>query len=152
MNPIRFREATKDDLPVLLELYAQLDFHGETVDLEEAGAIYRKICAYPDYHIYFAEQNESVVGTLCVIMIDNIAARGRRSAMIESVVVRADHRASGTGKKMLQFAMNEAARMGAYKIALYTGSPNDYVHRFYEALGFERHGTSYRLDVREIAA
>ncbi len=151
MSDAVIRQATRDDLPALLELYAQPSFNGGAVDLEKAGSIYETISTYPNYHIHVAEQDGAVIGTLCLIVIDNIAARGMPCAIIESVVMQADRQGSGIGRQMLLHAMQEAAKLGAYKVALYTSSPHDYVHRFYEALGFERHGISYQLDLKEFS-
>jgi len=152
MNDSVIREATESDLPAILELYAQPSFNGDAVSLERAQQIYQVIKTYPNYQIFVAEDAGVIVGTLCLIVFCNISAMGKSSAIIESVVIRADFQGKGVGKQLVEHAMNAASKQGAYKIALYSGSPNDYVHHFYEGLGFERHGISYRLEIKEYAA
>ena len=152
MNDVLIREATTGDLPAILELYAQPSFNGAALTLSDAEEIFRTIASYPDYRIFVAESEGAIIGTYCLLVMDNIAAEGRKSAIIESVVMSAAHQGSGFGKVMMNHAVENAEKFGAYKVALFTGSPNDYVHRFYEGLGFERHGISYRLETGRNAA
>lgn len=151
MNMPLIRLATDNDLPFILALYAQPSFNGQAVDLQTAHGLMKRLEQHPNYFVYVAEDRGQVVGSLCLIVFDNIAAMGRRSAIIESVVVDETHRGDGCGTAMLKIAMQKASDLGAYKIALYTSSPDDEVHHFYEKLGFERHGISYLLPAKDQA-
>lgn len=152
MSDLLIRNAATGDLPAILELYAQPSFNGACLTLSEAEGIFRRMATYPDYRIFVAESEGKIIGTYCLLVMDNIAAVGRKSAIIESVVMSAACQGAGIGKAMMNHALETAEKSGAYKVALFTGSPNDYVHRFYEGLGFERHGISYRLETGRNAA
>lgn len=143
------RLAQEDDLDAILKLYAQDDFNGDAVSIAQAQAIYRRNFTSPGYSLWVAEADGKVVATACLLIMQNIAAMGRPSAVLESVVVDAAARADGVGSRLLSHLCEEARRADAYKICLYTSTTANYVHRFYEALGFERHGISYRLDINE---
>jgi GNAT superfamily N-acetyltransferase len=56
--------------------------------------------------------------------------------LIENVVVHADHRRRGLGKKMMRHAIDLAKRAGCYKVMLLTGKKRN--HKFYESAGFKK--------------
>ena len=143
------RQASENDLPAVLDLYAQPIFNGSACSLVEANEILRTMSVYPFYRLFVAEADGLIVGTFTLLVMDNISKCGLRSAIIESVVVRESHQAQGIGTAMMRHACKLAFEKGAYKICLFTGSPNDYVHQFYSNLGFRKHGLSYVLEAAE---
>jgi GNAT superfamily N-acetyltransferase len=52
-------------------------------------------------------------------------------------------RRRGVGKQMLQFAMEECRRLNCYKLMLSSNRKRRAAHRFYQSLGFQRHGYSF---------
>ena len=147
------RPGTRADLPAVLALYGQPDFNGDNVlSLEEAEAKLARFADYPDYILYVAEQNGAIVGTFCLMVIDNLARRGRFSGLIEAVVVSSGHQGEGLGKIMLRRAIEMAAEKGCYKVALSSGFKAENAHAFYDSLGFERHGVSFLLPLPEKSA
>jgi len=46
---------------------------------------------------------------------------------------------------MMAHALEECRRAGCYKLALSSKVKRDGAHRFYESLGFERHGYSFAV-------
>lgn len=153
MADIALRHAQREDLPAVLALYAQPAFNGGCiVTLADAERLLARFAAYPDYGLYVAEENGAIVGTIALLVIDNIAHWGTPPALIESVVVDERHQGRGIGRAMMVEAMALAASKGCYKASLSTSSADPAVHAFYESLGFSRHGISYRLDFKENAA
>ncbi len=144
---IAVRGAGEADLPAVLQLYAQpgLD-DGSVLGLEAAKAIYRRFAAYPDYHLYVAVRGSEVVGTFALLIMDNLAHLGARSGVVEDVVVREDLRGTGIGRQMMEFARARCREAGCYKMALSSNLKREPAHRFYELLGFERHGFSFRIE------
>ena len=65
---------------------------------------------------------------------------------MEAVVVTSKYRGIGIGKKMMGFARDRCRVLGCYKLVLSTNLRRDKAHRFYESLGFERHGYSYLIN------
>jgi GNAT superfamily N-acetyltransferase len=150
VDALTIRPGVETDLPAVLALYGQPDFNGDQVlSLEEAGAKLARFAAYPDYTLYVAERGGEVVGTFCLMIIDNIARRGRSSGLIEAVVVASDRQGEGLGKIMLRRAIEIAGEKSCYKVVLSSGFKTVNAHAFYDSLGFERHGVSFLLPLPE---
>jgi GNAT superfamily N-acetyltransferase len=77
--------------------------------------------------------------------MENLAHMGAPSALVENVVVDERCRSQGIGAAMMHFAMDEARRAGCYKLALSSNLVRERAHAFYDRLGFERHGYSFRV-------
>ncbi len=145
VQTLTIRLAREDDLASVLGLYAQDDFNGDAIGLAQAQALYRRNFQTPGYQMWLVEGDGKIIGTACLMIVENIAAMGRHSAFIESVVIDQSARSLGIGQALMKRLCEEAAGVGAYKICLFTSSTSNYVHKFYEDLGFERHGISYQL-------
>ena len=148
-EPLTFREAEETDLSAVLALYAQPDMDGET-ELTEAEAlvIFRRMKTYPDYKVYVAVLGGEIVGTYALAIMDNLAHRGARSGLIEDVVVRDRLQGQGIGRQMMRDALNRCRKAGCYKAALSSNLKRERAHRFYESLGFEKHGYSFYTDIK----
>jgi GNAT superfamily N-acetyltransferase len=143
-SQVHIREAVEADLPALLELYRQLgQDSGEVLPLPRAARLFARIRAYPDYHIYVAEADGQVVGTLALLIMDNLAHLGAPSGVLEDMVVHEARRGQGIGKALVRFALDLCRQKGCYKLALTSNQHRDAAHRFYESLGFAHHGYSY---------
>jgi GNAT superfamily N-acetyltransferase len=141
-----FRKATEQDLPAVLALYAQPDLDdGYTLDLPAAQNLFRKMQSYPNYALYVAEIEDKVIGTFALLIMDNLAHQGRPSGVAEDVVVNAEWRGKGVGKQMMAFAIEKCREAGCYKLALSSNLRRTQAHKFYETLGFERHGYSFLI-------
>lgn len=143
------RPATREDLPAILRLYAQpaLD-DGAALPVSEATAIFARMARYPDYRIFVATAADgNVVGTFALLIMDNLAHLGAPSAVIEDVAVDPAWQGRGVGRAMMRHALAEAGRKGCYKATLSSNLVRARAHAFYESLGFERHGYSFRVVV-----
>ncbi len=144
------REATKSDLPQIIGLLSQLSLRGESdTPLKKAESIFKKIRRYPFYKIYVTVLDEQIVGVFELLIMDNLAHLGMPSAIIEDVVVAAEHRRRGIGKVMMNYAMNVCREMGCYKITLSSNLKREEAHDFYESLGFQKHGFSFYVELAE---
>ena len=145
---IHVREATEADLPAILGLYRQLgEDDGRVLDLAAAQKIFARICACPEYRLHVALTGERVVGVYGLMIMDNLGHMGTPSAIVEDVVVAEDQRGQGLGGLMMAHAATLARTRGCYKIMLSSNRARESAHRFYEGLGFVRHGHSFRLDL-----
>ena len=141
------RQAMPADLPQVLALCRQLDLPGEPALSElQAQAQFEALTAGERHRIYVAEQQGQVVGTFALTFIGGLAHSARDSCIVEDVVVTPSLRGTGVGKKMMAFAMRECAARRCYKLVLSSHLQRDRAHRFYEGLGFRKHGFSFLID------
>lgn len=139
------RVAARADLPAILRLYAQPGLDGEALPLADAERLFARIAQYPDYAIYVAEQGGEIVGTFALLVMPNLGHCGSPSAVIEDVAVDPARQGRGVGKAMMRYALRICAEKGCYKAALSSNLKRERAHAFYESLGFERHGYSFRI-------
>jgi GNAT superfamily N-acetyltransferase len=149
---LHIREATADDLPQVLALYAQpgLD-DGQVMSETQARAIHSQFARYPNYRLFVASDAQApheIIGSYALLVMHNLAHRGTPSAIAEDVVVHEARRSNGVGREMMAHAMAEAQAAGCYKLALSSNKRRERAHEFYESLGFERHGYSYVLNLQ----
>jgi GNAT superfamily N-acetyltransferase len=147
VNGIVIREATEKDVPAILRLYAAA--HVSDVDFadEEARAHLDVFKRYPWFHIFVALIDDVVVGTYELLVMDNLAKRGRKSGIVEDVAVDPLQRRRGVGRAMMEHAREQCRQAQCYKLLLSSNTRREEAHRFYEALGFRRHGYSFQIEL-----
>ncbi len=144
---INLRVATEEDISSILKLYHEsLDKTG-VLDLENAKIIFKKQMQYPDYKIFIACIDQEIVGTFALLIMENIGHLGSPSAIIEDVAVSPEYQRKGIGKLMMAFAMDYARTKKCYKLVLSSNLRRAEAHQFYENLGFEKHGYSFKIDL-----
>jgi GNAT superfamily N-acetyltransferase len=140
------REAREADLPAVLALYAQPEIDdGEVLPLGAAQDIFAQFARYPHYKLYVAEEAGRILGSYAFLVMHNLGHLGAPSALVEDVVVDPANQGKGVGQAMMRHAMREAALAGCYKLALSSNAKREGAHAFYEQLGFDRHGYSFRI-------
>jgi GNAT superfamily N-acetyltransferase len=144
---VPMRPATKADLAAVLTLYAQSGLDDEVLAIADAEAIFARMCAYPDYTLLVAEVDGRIVGTLALLIMDNLGHLGAKSAVVEDVVVDPALQRHGIGKVMMRDAMTRAAAKHCYKMTLSSNMKRVPAHAFYEGLGFCQHGLSFWIDL-----
>jgi GNAT superfamily N-acetyltransferase len=144
------RKAVEADLPGILRLYAQPGIDdNQVLGLDAASAIFQRMATYPRYHVYVAAKGNAIVGTFALLVMDNLAHVGAPSAVVEDVVVDEASRGQGIGGAMMKFAMKVATECGCYKLTLSSNLRRVDAHAFYRSLGFEQHGISFRMNLRD---
>lgn len=145
---ITIREAVAQDISHVLELYRQPDMdNGRSLSIEEATSIYNKMLSYPNYKLYVALCENNIIGTFALAIMDNLAHMGKPSGLIEDVVVRTEWQGKGIGKQMMNYAIELCRRNGCYKAALSSNLKREKAHKFYENLGFTKHGYSFLIEL-----
>lgn len=149
-DTLLFREASKSDLPEVLNLLAQPELdNGNVIPLTEAQRLFERMARYPNYKIHVAVRETRVVGTFALLIMDNFGHHGSPSAIIEDVAVDPALHGQGIGKAMMRYAIRLAAENGCYKVALSSNLKRERAHAFYDSLDFERHGYSFRTDIQQ---
>lgn len=141
------RQATEADLPAILDLYAHPGMDdGQRLPIEEARAIFKNMATYPFYRLYVVDAgNGTLAATYALLIMQNIAHLGAKSAIVEQVMVDPGVQGQGLGTAMMAHAMEVARAEGCYKVALSSNLKREAAHAFYDRLGFERHGYSFRI-------
>lgn len=151
-DAVAFRPATEHDLADVLRLYAQpaMD-NGQVLDIDQARALFARFARYPDYTLWIVQHAGRTVGTYALLIMDNLGHLGTPSAIVEDVVVDPDCQGRGIGRQMMAHALGIARAKGCYKLALSSNRRRVDAHRFYESLGFERHGVSFVVTIEPTA-
>jgi GNAT superfamily N-acetyltransferase len=141
------RPAIEADLPSVLALYAQPDLdNGQVLSEDEARAVFAQFARYPNYRLFVALRDGTVVGTYALLVMHNLAHRGAPSAIAEDVVVDKACQGQGIGRQMMAHALQRAKEAGCYKLALSSNRKRTDAHAFYESLGFQQHGLSFVME------
>ena len=143
------REAQTEDVAAILTIYRLAGIEGEfTFSVEEAAVHLESFRAYPNYRLFVVVLDAEVVGTYALLIMDNLAKRGLRSGIVEDVGVMPGHQGQGIGRAMMAHAMEVSRAAGCYKLVLSSNQRRTDAHGFYEAVGFERHGYSFVIEVK----
>ncbi len=67
---------------------------------------------------------------------------------LEDVFVEEARRGSGIGTKLINQAIEEAKKVGCYKLIGTSRNSRPEVHRFYERIGFKKWGIEFRMDFK----
>lgn len=146
--PVHIRKANRTDIPGILSLYGQPKIdNGRILSIDLAEKIFAKISDYPDYSLFVAERDETIVGSFALLIMDNLGHLGAPSAIVEDVVVSPTLHRMGIGREMMKFAFKVAQEARCYKLTLSADVTREDAHSFYESLGFSRHGYSFKIDV-----
>ncbi|MBC7733311.1 MAG: GNAT family N-acetyltransferase [Bacteriovorax sp.] len=144
---LSIRLAVPADVPRLLALYRLLDLEAEPeLPIAVAQARFRELALRPGHAIFVAESEGQIVGTFALIFVGGLSHGARDSCIVEDVCVAAEMQRTGIGQQMMDFAMARCADDACYKLVLSSHITRGNAHRFYESLGFRRHGHSFLID------
>jgi N-acetylglutamate synthase-like GNAT family acetyltransferase len=146
------REATAGDLPRLIELWAALASEPaqETASAqpsEEYVRAFEEVAGDRRQRLLVLEREGRVIGTATLIIVPNVTHQGRRYALVENVVVDAAECGAGYGGVLMRYAIEDARRVGCYKLTLTSRLQRVDAHRFYERLGFTATSKGFRIEL-----
>ena len=142
------RQATKKDIPRILELYKQLSFSPEEhrkPPVKDCRAILEEMKKVPGYELLVAEENGEVVGTTVLAVLPGFAHGTSPFAVVEYFVVDEKRRSQGIGKLLMEYVVARAKEAGCYKIALTSDNRREQAHKFYNSIGFKSSSHGFRL-------
>ena len=150
---LKFRRATREDLPEIVRMLAD-DFLGATRERYENPLPESYVKAFEEIEIdknnelIVAEMVSEIVGTLQITFTPSISFQGGKRATIESVRVDEKHRGHGIGKELMLWAIERAKKENCVAIQLTTNADRTVAHRFYENLGFKGSHLGMKLYLR----
>ena len=150
---LKFRQATREDLPEIVRMLAD-DFLGATRESYEDPLPESYLKAFEEIQIdknnelIVAEKDGAIIGTLQITFTPSISFQGGKRASVESVRVDAKYRGQGIGKELMLFAINRAREENCVSMQLTTNIERMDAHRFYENLGFKKSHLGMKLSLK----
>ena len=144
MTQVEIRDAAEDDLPAVLRILAESGIDGgQSFTLEEARAHFARIRRQPGFRLLVAIVDGEIAGTYVLQIMEKLGKRGTPAGVVEDVAVLPARHGQGIGRAMMEHARAACRAAGCYKLALSSNLRREDAHRFYDSLGFERHGFSF---------
>lgn len=153
LDALIFRRATRDDLPVIVGLYADDDKGGHGDGWNETNrpayeAAFAEIDSNPRDALMVIESDGAVVGTFLMTELPGLTGRASRRLQLRSVEVRADLRSRGIGARILAYVEHYAKTRGAAMIELTSNNTRPDAHRFYERNGYMKSHAGFKKKLR----
>ena len=147
MNEILIRSATLDDIPDMLPLMAQL---GYPCTQHEFETRFTSFMALEGYGVTVATLSNLIVGWIAWSSSRQFLADGPR-IHIEGLIVDAQYRKKGVGKKLMTYVENGAKNNPPVLIDLISGIRRapDGTHDFYKSLGYTNEGPMAEIYLRK---
>ena len=130
------REAKKEDLQALLELYLYLHEKEVPQDSEHLQSTWEQIITDPAHHLIVCEVEGKLVASCVCVIIPNLTRGVRPYAFVENVVTHEAYRGNGYATECLNYAKALAEKANCYKMMLLTGSKKETTLKFYERAGY----------------
>ncbi len=110
---------------------------------------YKKIKISMEGYTVQMLDGDKKVGVANVFFLEN-PNRGKRWALLEDVMVEPNYRGQGIGNTLVKEIIQTAKDEGCYKIIAASRFSRENVHRWYEKMGFEKHGYDFRMNFEEL--
>lgn len=136
-----FRSATIDDLPAIVEMLADDPLGKLREDFADplpAAYIdaFGSIDADDNQLLIVLEISGKVVGTMQLTFLQYLNRRGGLRMQIESVRIHRDFRGQNLGRKMFEWAIEQARIRDAHLVQLTSDKQRPEALKFYQRLGF----------------
>lgn len=148
---MNFRSATRNDVPVIVDLLAndhlgrKRETYGEPLPDVYYDA-FEAIHKDPNQELMVVENEQAeVIGTFQLSYIQYLSYRGGVRAQVESIHVREDQRGKGVGEGMLQWIIGRAQERKAKMLQLTSDKQRPDAIRFYQKQGFIASHEGFKL-------
>lgn len=130
------REANKNDLDEILQLYLYLHETSVPEDSEQLWDTWNSIINDKNHHLVVCEIDGKIVASCVCVIIPNLTRNVRPYAFVENVVTHGDYRNKGYATACLDYAKQIAEENHCYKMMLLTGSKKESTLNFYRSAGY----------------
>jgi len=150
---LKFRQATREDLPEIVRMLAD-DFLGSRRERYENPLpesylkAFEEIDADKNNELIVADADGAIVGALQLTLTPSISFQGGKRATVESVRVDEKLRGRGIGRELMLYAIDRAREADCISMQLTTNAERADAHRFYENLGFQKSHLGMKLKLK----
>ncbi len=130
------REARREDLGGILELYLCLHETSVPELTEHLTAVWDQILSDKNHHLIVNEVDGEILSSCVCVVIPNLTRNVRPYAFVENVVTHSEHRGKGYATQCLDYAKAVAEKQNCYKVMLLTGSKEQKTLDFYTRAGY----------------
>ena len=130
------REANKDDLEEILNLYLYLHEKSVPKDSAHLRKTWDSIINDDNHHLIVCAIDDKIVASCVCVIIPNLTRNVRPYAFVENVVTHGEYRKKGYATDCLNFAKQIAEENNCYKMMLLTGSKEESTLNFYSNAGY----------------
>ena len=130
------REAKREDLDAILQLYLYLHETSVPELTEHLTAVWDQILSDENHHLIVNEADGKIVSSCVCVVIPNLTRNVRPYAFVENVVTHWEHRGKGYATQCLDYAKAIAQGQNCYKMMLLTGSKEQKTLDFYARAGY----------------
>jgi GNAT superfamily N-acetyltransferase len=150
ITALTFRDATEDDLPVIVAMLAddQLGKAREDSSLPLHQAYrdaFDAIKRDENQRLIVVVDGATPVGTMQLSFLPGLSSKGAWRGQLEAVRVVSTRRSEGIGALMVAWAVAQCRERGCTSLQLTTNKTRKDAHRFYEKLAFVRSHEGYKL-------
>lgn len=131
MSRIEIRPAKESDLDAIHSLAFQL---GYTPSKQDVVNGFIRMSSHPDYEIIVITADDLVVGKMTL----NVRYRVENPAFLQitAIVTNESVRGQGYGKRLMEYAEQQARAKGFSSVVLYSNKKRTDAHNFYKSLGY----------------
>ena len=149
MGSIVIREASKNDIPIILGLLYELGRPKPQKDSEVDffRKLTKKFITDSDKQIFVAVLDDTrIIGMVSVMFLSRLNRETSEMYIPELVVIK-EHQNQGIGKQLINSCISLAKKKNCHRIRLESGNQREASHKFYLHLGFEQSAQSFTLNV-----
>ncbi len=130
------REARREDLDAILELYLSLHETSVPEHSVHLASVWEQILRDENHHLIVNDIDGEIVSSCVCVVIPNLTRNVRPYAFVENVITHPAHRGKGYATQCLDNAKAVAKRQNCYKMMLLTGSKEQKTLDFYTRAGY----------------
>ena len=144
MASIEIRDAEERDIAGVMHIFTESGIDsGKSFTDEEAREQYARLRLWPNFRLLVAVVDGEIAGTYSLLIMEKLGETRDSGGSGGGCSGAALAAGAGDRAGMMEHARAECRRAGCYKLALSSNLRRTGAHRFYDSLGFERHGFSF---------
>jgi len=147
---LHYRQATPDDIPVLIEMLSDdalgklREDHSTPTNPCYLSAM-QHIQNDPNNELTVVEHKHQIVGMLQLTFIPYLTYKGSWRCLIEGVRIKKVYRGKGLGTQFFEWAIERAKEKECHIVQLTSDKQRTDAIRFYENLGFKASHEGFKL-------